>query len=90
MARAENRPGWSIAYWVLTICFVVAVALNMLRVRGGFLTNYLADLVFPAWMYIASRGLVFRKRKLPLVTHWLGRTPERAAGILFFAGIMTE
>ena len=86
----QNKSGWSIAYWILTVCFVVAVALNMMRVRGGFLTNYLADLVFPAWFYIVVRGLVPRKRKLPLVAQWLGRTPERAVSVVFLGGVLAE
>ena len=86
----QNKPGWTIAYWTLTVCFVVAVALNMLRVRGGFLTNYLADLAAPAWFYIVIRGLAPRRRKLPPVMQWLGRTPERAVSIVFLAGVVTE
>lgn len=82
--------GWSIAYWLLWIGFFVAAALNLLRVRAGFLTNYLADLVVPALLYVISRGLVPRKRKAPFVVQWLGRTPERAASVLFLASAVTE
>lgn len=63
----------------------------MLRVRGGFLTNYLADLTVPALLYIVSRGLVPNKRRSPLpLMRWLGRTPERAALSFFLASSATE
>ena len=45
--ETRSSSGWKIAYWVLLVCWVMGAALNMARVHGGFLTNYLADLTFP-------------------------------------------
>ena len=68
--------GWSIAYRVLQAAFLLTAALNVLRIRAGFLTNYLADLTLPALLYVISRGLATGKRR-HLLMSWVGRTPER-------------
>lgn len=87
-ARAR---GWTIAYWILTAAFILTAALNLLHVRAGFLTSYLADLTLPAWLYVLSRGLVPGQsshvwRWMP----WIGRTPESAAIFFFLASSATE
>jgi hypothetical protein len=53
----SGRNAWLVAYYGLFAGILVTGALNMLHVRGGFLTNHAADLVVPAWLYVASRGL---------------------------------
>ena len=84
--------GWTIAYWTLWATFLLAAVLNMLRVRGGFLTNYLSDVAVPALLYVVSRGLASNKRRLPHLPlmRWIGRTPEGAALSFFLASSATE
>ncbi len=83
--------GWKITLWGLEAAFVVAAALHFLHWRAGFLTSHLADLTVPATLYILSRelvpGLVFYPRPLG---RFIGRTPERAAILLFGASTVTE
>ena len=81
---------WRVAYYVLFIAFLGTAALNMLHVRGGFLTNYTADLVVPAWLYVASRGLHSPRGRETLIQRAIGRTPEIAALSLFTASTLTE
>lgn len=82
---------WRVVYWTLMASFLSSAALNMLHVRAGFLTSYLADLTVPAMLYVVSRGLVpgTRTHLLGLLP-WIGRTPERAAAIFFLASSATE
>jgi hypothetical protein len=82
---------WIFAYWMLMAAFLLAAGLNLLHVRGGFLTSYLADLTVPSLLYVLSRGLVPNKRPTfaPLM-RWVGRTPERAAMSFFLASSATE
>jgi hypothetical protein len=82
--------GWALTYWVLTAAFLLSAGLNVLHVRGGFLTNHLADVVVPAWLYVAARGL---SRGAPPRAWWLrfaARSPERAAALVFGASAATE
>jgi hypothetical protein len=67
---------WRIVYWALLAAFLLAAALNMLHVRAGFLTNYLADLVVPAWLYVNVRGLIPNPQRSSLLQKTVGRTPE--------------
>jgi len=85
-----NRRGWLVGYWTLFIAFLGTAALNMPHVRGGSLTNHAADLVVPAWLYVASRGLHSRNGRQTLIPRTLGQTPERAALVLFLASTLTE
>ena len=85
-----NQRRWVVAYWTLFVVFLGTGILNMLHVRGGFLTNHTADLVAPAWLYVASRGLHSAHAPRTLVQRTLGRTPERAAIGLFLASTLTE
>ena len=62
----------------------------MLRIRGGFFTNHAADLVVPAWLYIAARGLHSLRDRQTLLQRTIGRTPELAAVSLFIASALTE
>lgn len=78
---------WRIAYHLLTAVFVLTAALNLLHVRAGVLTNYAADLVVPAWMYVVVRG---RSGHRQWLASSLGRTPEIAAIILFVASAGSE
>jgi hypothetical protein len=82
------RREWKLVYWTLMAAFFLTAALNLLHVRAGFLTSYLADLTVPALLYVVSRG--FATAKPPYLLRWLGRTPERAAGVLFLASVATE
>ena len=81
---------WRIFYWALFAAFMFAAALNMLHVHAGFLTSYLADLVVPAWLYVNARGLKPGSPGSSLLRSTVGRTPERAALILFVASTLTE
>jgi hypothetical protein len=80
---------WKVAYRTLLVAFVLTAALNVLQVRAGFLTSYLADLVVPSLIYLSSRSLGVRQRPLPVLA-WLGRSPHRAAAVLFAASAATE
>jgi hypothetical protein len=84
---------WLIAYWTLLISWIAGAILFMARIHGGFLTNYLSDLTFPAWFYIYLRGLSTVDRQLPRIPvfkDWFGLTPERAASSILMAGIISE
>jgi hypothetical protein len=76
-------------YWTLTAAFLLSAALNLLHVRGGILTNYLADLTLPALLYVVSRDGGGAGPFRPLM-HWLGKKPERAAAFFFLASAATE
>ena len=77
-------------YWALWIVFVATAAMNMLQVRVGFLTNYAADLVVPALLYVMLRGLAEVEYRTTLLRRWFGGTPERAGAVLFLASAATE
>ena len=85
-----RQRGWLVLYWVLLVAFLGTAALNMLHVRGGFLTDHAADLVVPAWLYVTARGLYSVHDRRTLLQRTLGRTPERAATSLFLASTATE
>lgn len=75
------------------ICWVTGATLFMARIRGGFLTNYLSDLAFPAWFYIYVRGLSTTDGKLPrllIFKEWFGVKPGRAIASILVVGIITE
>lgn len=74
----NSTKGWKVAYTVLFIIFVITAALNMLRIRAGFWTNYAADIVVPAWLYISIRGLG-PTRRMNVLTRYLGARPEVTA-----------
>ena len=77
-------------YWALFVAFLGTAALNMLHVRGGFLTNHAADVVVPAWLYVAFRGLYSEHGRRTFLQRVVGRTPELAALSLFVASTLTE
>ncbi len=81
---------WKVSYWILFACWVLGAALDMMHVRGGFLTNYLADLTFPPWYYIVIRGLSSGKDRVPRLLRWFGQSPERTAISIFLVGAATE
>jgi len=91
-AAADPRaaaPGWRLAWYGLTAAFLLSAALNLTRVRGGFLTSHLADLAVPAWLYLHARGL--SPAAPPRLLHRLvGATPWRAAALLLAASAATE
>jgi hypothetical protein len=88
-ATMQPRAAWRLLSWVLFAAFLVAAALNMTHTRAGFATNHLADLVGPAWLYVAIRGLAEPERRNRL-GRFLGATPERAGTILFVGSAATE
>jgi hypothetical protein len=88
MTRALR--GWRIAYWALSAAFIATAALNMGHVHAGFFTNYAADIVVPAFLYVMTRGLAERTERRTVVQRWFGGTPERAAVVLFLASAATE
>jgi hypothetical protein len=61
----------------------------MAGMAGGFATNHLADLVGPAWLYIAFRGLANPTHTTRL-QRLAGASPERAAVLLFAGSTATE
>ena len=78
---------WTWAFRALTVAFLGTAALNILHVRGGFFTSYLADLTVPAWLYIHLRGLAGHHHVLH---RYVGKTPEVTASVLFIATTATE
>ena len=84
---------WLVAYWTLLISWITGATLFMARINGGFLTNYLSDLTFPAWFYIYIRGLSNVDGRLPslfIFRDWFGLTPERAISSILLIGIVSE
>lgn len=84
---------WIYLYWILLAGWVTGAALFMARINGGFLTDYLTDIAFPAWFYIHIRGLWTKDRKIPQVImfgDWFGIVPERALISILLVGIITE
>jgi len=93
MGGYKIRKYWIISYWTLFIFWLIGAILDMNHFHGGLLTNYLADLTFPAWFYIFIRGLTKNTKSLPrllLVGDWFGRTPERASISIFIVGAFSE
>ena len=91
----SDPPGtwpWRWAYRVLWFFVLLTAALNMLRVRGGFLTNHCADLAVPALLYVILRRYPLHTRRgtIPRVRRLLGSTPELAAASIFGASAATE
>lgn len=85
-----NQRGWLVVYRALFAGLLGTAALNMLHVRGGFFTNHAADLMVPAWLYVAFRGLYSGHGRRTRLQRTLGRTPELAALSLFVASTLTE
>lgn len=84
---------WKIAYWILLISWITGAVLFMARIKGGFLTNYLSDLTFPAWFYIYIRGLSTTDKQLPnllIFKDWFGVTPSRSIISILLVGIISE
>lgn len=73
----------------LASLFAAAAALNMLNLHVAFLTTHAADLSGPAVLYILTRKS-WRQGSTRVLTRILGRSPERTAGVLFFASTLTE
>ena len=86
----SGRNGWLIAYYALFAGILATGALNMLHVRGGFFTNHAADVVVPAWLYVAARGLHSAHGPRTFIQRIIGQTPEFAALSLFAASAVTE
>ena len=89
-ASTVRARAWQVAFYLLFVTMIGAGVLNVLRIRGGFLTNHLADLTIPAWLYIASRGLHTQHPGRTLIRRTVGRSAEFAAVSLFAASATTE
>jgi len=87
--RRAAATGWRLAWCALTAAFLLSAALNLLHVRGGFLTSHLADVAVPAWLYQHARGLS-PAAPSRLLHRLVGATPWRAAALLFAASAATE
>ena len=81
---------WRVASYALFILFLVTAALNMLHLRGGILTTHTADVVVPAWLYVAARGLHAPRVRKTLIERTIGGTSATAALSLFVASTLTE
>ncbi|MBK8649664.1 MAG: hypothetical protein IPN16_24615 [Gemmatimonadetes bacterium] len=82
--------GWVLVNQALWAVFILTAALNMLHVRAGVLTNYAADLVVPALLYVMLRGLAEAAPRPSFLRRWIGTTPARAGTVLFLASAVTE
>ncbi len=80
---------WTVAYWFLTVIFIVTAIISTKRIPAGFLSNYAADIGCPALLYIYLRGLNAPRRPSAL-GRYFGATPERAAFVLFGGSTLTE
>lgn len=89
-AASSRTRAWRATYYVLAATVALTATLNMLRIRGGFLTNHLADFVVPVWMYLAARGLYSPTVRPTMIMRTLGRSPLIAASGLFAASALTE
>ncbi|MEO7996579.1 MAG: hypothetical protein ABI852_03995 [Gemmatimonadaceae bacterium] len=85
-----NAKRWRVVHVVLTVLFLLTAVLNLNHIRAGFLTNHLADLVVPAWMYVVARAPYDANKRKTLLQWSLGRSPEFAAGSLFIASALSE
>lgn len=85
-----RQKQWTTVHHLLLAVFIATAALNMLHVSGGFLTNHAADLVVPAWIYVATRGLNSPRGRTTFLQRTLGRSAELTALVLFFASAITE
>ena len=63
---------------------------NLAPVRAGFLSNHLADLVVPAWLYLLARSVYPGAKPNTLIAPTVGHTPARGALVLFTASTITE
>ena len=86
----KSRRGWEIAARVLLVGWITTAALSMWRLRGGFVTNYGNDLLFPPYCYIFFRGLSPWKLKEKLLLRRFGRSPGFAAVSIFLVGLGSE
>jgi len=80
---------WSMACQLLFAASIVIALLNMMQVRAGFITNYVADIAVPAYLYIGFRGLHNPTYKTPLIKY-LGWRPEITALVILGGSIATE
>lgn len=88
--KTQTKPRyWSIVYLLLFAAFMATALLNIMRVRAGFITNYVADISVPALLYIVVRGLQQPAYRTPL-TKYLGRRPAITALVILGGSIATE
>lgn len=83
-----RSTGWKVAYWLLTVVFLVTAVISIRRIPAGFLSNYAADVGCPAWLYIGLRGL--HGPQANFLGRYFAATPERAALVLFGGSTLTE
>lgn len=84
-----TRRTWQALEWALFAVFLLTAVLNLARVRGGFLTNHLADLAVPAWLYVVLRGHA-RPERRTLVQRLFGGSPGLTLAVLFSGSAATE
>ena len=84
---ANRARSWRLSYYLLSVAWIDCAALGMRRIRAGFLTNYGADLAFPTWLYSVFRDMLGPGT---ILTRLVGSSPERAAVVIFVAGVATE
>ena len=82
-------PGnlWKFMSYVLFSGVIITGALNMLEVRGGFATNYLADIIIPPLLYINTVKLPAKRFK---VLAYLSEKPLLTAILIFAGSTFTE
>jgi hypothetical protein len=88
--KTQTMPRyWSIVSMLLFAASMATGLLNMMSIRAGFITNYVADIAVPAYLYIVYRGLHNPTYRTPL-TKYLGRRPEITALVVRGGSIATE
>ncbi|HEX9564697.1 MAG TPA: hypothetical protein VF981_12025 [Gemmatimonadaceae bacterium] len=87
-SAGTSGRAWRVAYWFLTVVFIVTAFISIQEIPAGFLSNYAADLTCPAWLYIGLRGL--HGSRPNALGRFFAATPERAALVLFGGSAATE
>ena len=78
---------WKSIHYVLLSGVIITGALNMLEVRGGFTTNYLADIIIPPLLYINTVKLPSKRFQVLI---FLSEKPLLTAVLIFAGSTFTE
>jgi hypothetical protein len=85
----QIRFSWRLAEIVLLISWGAAAVANLMHIRGGFLTNHLADLTISPWIYIMQRRQQTKPSRVPILG-WLRQSPVRLGLAIYAGSTITE
>jgi hypothetical protein len=86
---SRNRRESAVLMWMMhggLGLTIIAVGMQMMRINGGFVTNYVADIGGPMWLYGAIRLRKTLLRRLYRPTP----SPELVAVFVFLVGTVWE